>query len=215
MPINKIYVCRRCSDNPGSKVHGVIIGPIWGRQGPGGPNIGPMNFATWAHLQPGLNIWLQWIGQRLQDETRNIYVSGFGAAYIRGLTVCWPHTTQHPAQYDNKGNNTPTNLGNQQAISIFRPHWWATGVLFGENGDEIWREHYHYSDVRMTTMASQITSLPVVCSIVYSDADQRKHQSSASLAFVRRPVNSPHKSNAENVSIWWRHHDIVLYTSRV
>ena len=36
----------------------------------------------------------------------------------------------------------------------------------------------------MTTLASQITSLTVVYSTVYSDADQRKHQSSASLAFV-------------------------------
>ena len=55
----------------------------------------------------------------------------------------------------------------------------------------------HYSDVIMTTIASQITSLTVVYTTVYSDADQRKHQSSASLAFVwgihRRPVNSPHK----------------------
>ena len=42
----------------------------------------------------------------------------------------------------------------------------------------------HYIDVIMTTMASQITSLTVVNSAVYSDADQRKHQSSASLAFV-------------------------------
>ena len=45
----------------------------------------------------------------------------------------------------------------------------------------------------MTTVASQITSLTVVYSIVYSDADQRKYQSSASLAIVRGPVNSPHK----------------------
>ena len=37
----------------------------------------------------------------------------------------------------------------------------------------------------MTTMASQITSLTVVYSTVYSDADQRKHQSSASLGFER------------------------------
>ena len=42
----------------------------------------------------------------------------------------------------------------------------------------------HYNDVIMTTMASQITSLTVVYSTVYSDAHQRKHQSSASLAFV-------------------------------
>ena len=38
----------------------------------------------------------------------------------------------------------------------------------------------------MTKMASQITSLTVVYSTVYSDTDQRKHQSSASLAFVWR-----------------------------
>ena len=49
----------------------------------------------------------------------------------------------------------------------------------------------------MTRMASQITSLAIVYSTVYSGADQSKHQSSASLAFVweihRGPVNFPHK----------------------
>ena len=55
----------------------------------------------------------------------------------------------------------------------------------------------HYVDVTMTALVSQITSLTIVYSTVYSGADQRKHQSSASLAFVqeihRGPVNSPHK----------------------
>ena len=55
----------------------------------------------------------------------------------------------------------------------------------------------HYDDVIMSDITSQFTSLTIVYSIVYSDADQRKHQSSASLAFVwgihRGPVNSPHK----------------------
>ena len=55
----------------------------------------------------------------------------------------------------------------------------------------------HYTDVTMSPIASQITSLGIVYSTVYSGADQRKHQSFASLAFVRRihrgPVNSPHK----------------------
>ena len=45
----------------------------------------------------------------------------------------------------------------------------------------------------MGAVTSQITSLTIVYSNFYSDADQRKHQSSASLAFVRSPVNSPHK----------------------
>ena len=53
---------------------------------------------------------------------------------------------------------------------------------------------FHYSDVIMGAMASQITSLTIVYLIVYSGADQRKHESSASLVFVwgihRSPVNS-------------------------
>ena len=64
-----------------------------------------------------------------------------------------------------------------------------------------WRKSFlvedHYSDVTMTTVASQITSLTIVYSTVYSGADQRIHQSSAPLAFVRGihrwAVNSPHK----------------------
>ena len=55
----------------------------------------------------------------------------------------------------------------------------------------------HYNDVIMNTMASHITSLTILYSIVYLSADLRKHQSSTLLVFVweihRRPVNSPHK----------------------
>ena len=58
-------------------------------------------------------------------------------------------------------------------------------------------DNAHYCDVIMEANASQITSLTIVYSAVYLGADHRKHQSSASLAFVRgihrRPVNSPHK----------------------
>ena len=58
----------------------------------------------------------------------------------------------------------------------------------------LWTASSHFSDV---IMASQVTSLTIVYSTVYSGADQTKHQSSASLAFVtgihRSPVNSPHK----------------------
>ena len=55
----------------------------------------------------------------------------------------------------------------------------------------------YYNDVIMGAIASQVISLTIVHSTVYSDADQRKHQSSTPLASVRRnhrgPVNSPHK----------------------
>ena len=68
-------------------------------------------------------------------------------------------------------------------------------IFVGTNGLKIF--WIHYDDVIMTMLASQITSLTVVYSIVYSGVDQSKHQSSASLAFVqeihRGPVNFPHK----------------------
>ena len=55
----------------------------------------------------------------------------------------------------------------------------------------------HYKDVTMTAMASQITSCTIVYSTIYSGVDQSKHQSPASLVFVRENhrwlVNSPHK----------------------
>ena len=67
----------------------------------------------------------------------------------------------------------------------------------------------------MSAMASQITGVSIVCSTVCSGSGQRTYQSSASLAFVM--CNSPvtgeflaqKASNAENVTIWWRHHGNV------
>ena len=100
-------------------------------------------------------------------------------------------------------------------------HFTSTGIKTnqllrpskGEKQAPVPNHQYHYNDVTMSLTASQITSLTIVYSTGYSDADQRKHQSSASLAFVRGihrgPVNSPHKGpvTRENASIWWRHHD--------
>ena len=66
----------------------------------------------------------------------------------------------------------------------------------------------HSNDVIMGAMTLKITSLTIVYSIVYSKADQSKHQSSASLAFVRVTGEFPAQraSNAEIASIWWRNH---------
>ena len=61
--------------------------------------------------------------------------------------------------------------------------------------ERYWMIFPHYSDVIMGAMVSQITSLTIVCLTVYSGVDQRKHQSSASPAFVwgihRSRMNSP------------------------
>ena len=64
-------------------------------------------------------------------------------------------------------------------MSIRRKKWWC-----------------HYSDIIMSTMASQITAISIVSSDVFSGADQRKHQCSLSLVFVmgiqHKQVDSPH-----------------------
>ena len=66
----------------------------------------------------------------------------------------------------------------------------------------------------MIMMASQITSLRIVYSTICSGADQRKHQSSASLAFVqgihRWPVNSPHKRPV--MQKMFPFDDIIMFT---
>ena len=58
-------------------------------------------------------------------------------------------------------------------------------LLLTDLGGDFSIEKHHYSDVIMDTMASLITSLTSVYSTVHPGADQRKHQSSASLSFVR------------------------------
>ena len=47
-----IYVLLSASAilHPDSKVHRANMGPTWGRQDPGGPHVGPMNFAIWAGI---------------------------------------------------------------------------------------------------------------------------------------------------------------------
>ena len=70
----------------------------------------------------------------------------------------------------------------------------------------------HYSDVIMSVMASQITSVSIFAQPFFSGAHERKHQRSA--IFMRGshrwPMDSPHKraGNAENVSVWWRYHGL-------
>ena len=92
---------------------------------------------------------------------------------------------------------------------MYMPIWCTCQVVFNfvvvdnmtsfnmTNTIAIHSQAYHYNDVIMSAMASQITTPTIVYSTVYSGEDQRKHQRSASLAFVRGihrwPVNSPHK----------------------
>ena len=78
----------------------------------------------------------------------------------------------------------------------------------------------------MGAIVSQITSLTIVYSTVYSEADQGKYQSTALLAFVwgihRRPVNSPHKWPVtrkmfpfDDVIMHWKYSYILVLVSLV
>ena len=123
----------------------------------------------------------------------------------------------------------PPSCFNTNSIIIFRKIYESFNRIWSNNsvrkyyfvsklrlqsGHAWWRHTYIFqnSDVIMGPKASQITSLTIVYSIVYSGADQRKHQSSASVAFVqgihRWPLNSPHKGpvTRKMFPIWWRHH---------
>ena len=100
--------------------------------------------------------------------------------------------------YDNDWGKIYINGYIHKRHPIARPHGRAMGCPLwglGWQFTALWRHRavcgnknhnssVHYNDVIMTTIASQITNLTVVYSTVYSDADQRKHQSSASLAFL-------------------------------
>ena len=68
----------------------------------------------------------------------------------------------------------------------------------------------HYDDVILSAIVSQITSLAIVYSTVHSGTDEIKHQSSASLAFVRGIRRWPVSSNFMTSS--WQHILVVPYS---
>ena len=76
---------------------------------------------------------------------------------------------------------------------------------------------FHYGDVIMGKMTSQITSLIIVYPTVYSGADQRKHQSSAALAFVRGihrgSVNPPRAHKWPVTRKLFPFHDVIMWTT--
>ena len=73
----------------------------------------------------------------------------------------------------------------------------------------------HYSDVIMSVTASPISSVSIVCSTVCSGANQRNHQSSASLAFERGihrwPENYPHIGH---VAIVYSFDNVIMISVR-
>ena len=132
----------------------------------------------------------------MQDETLIMYVLEFGATIIRDFMVCYYMLS---VQYSNTNGQKHPQPDTAIYCNYHNP-WLYINVLFTFLVLFYVPCHYlqaHYSDVIMGAFASQITSLTIVYTTVYSGTDQRKQQSSASLAFVweihRWPVNSQHK----------------------
>ena len=104
---------------------------------------------------------------------------------------------------------------NRSLSSMRWAFWWSSSATSGVS-HVVFLGPYLYSDVIMSTMASQITSLTIVYSTVYSGADQRKNRSSVSLAFMREIHRWPviffriKGHNADNISIWRRHHAVEI-----
>ena len=92
-------------------------------------------------------------------------------------------------------------LPNSTAIAL-------TQTVLG--GLETARSSDHYSDVIMSAMAPQITGASIVCSIICSGADQRKHQISAPLAFVRESTSGRWiPSKGQKRGKWFD--DVIMY----
>ena len=91
-----------------------------------------------------------------------------------------------------------------QATSVFETRY-VHAQMNLRGSKHMWVLPRHYDDVIMGAIASQISSLTDVYSTVYSDADQRKHQSSASLAFVW----GIHRGHICTATITWRMGSII------
>ena len=109
------------------------------------------------------------------------------------MSFCWPLFIKKTYLWYRNPHNKPKTAWRPSQVYNGNPFINKTVSSYGMNAQVL----KHYDDVIMGSMASQITSLTIVYSTVYSDADQRKHQSPASLAFVwgihREPVNSPYR----------------------
>ena len=128
--------------------------------------------------------WLKWLFFLLQVFTRRWFMAILFATYSLSNAYQWIHLNIIGNIILKFYNESLPGTPYQQQVSfvlIFIHRLHTSPLQWRHNGRN------SVSD----------TSLMIVYSIVYSDADQRKHQSSASLAFVRGihrwPVHSPHK----------------------
>ena len=120
----------------------------------------------------------------------------FSVTYLaESVNVCW---VSQIAKFMGPAWGPPGSC-RPQMCPMLTPWTLLSGIFYGR-----------YSDVTMGAMASQNTGVSIVYSTVCSDADQKIHQSYASMVFgvdskITSEFSAQWASNAENVSVWWRH----------
>ena len=73
-----------------SEVHGANMGPIWGRQDPGGPHVGPMNFAFLGQLRDLIGSHLKiFRAERLRYALHSIFITNESAMTDNTLGWKW------------------------------------------------------------------------------------------------------------------------------
>ena len=187
----------------GSTFH--IAGPLWGESTD--HQWIPLTKGQWcgALMFPLFLAWTNcWTNNRVPGDLRclnthvtnvihffshDTYVNSCALWYASICILCYPYLPLirwQATAYINYGN---FNFNNLKFLNVNCEEWILTNLYI------ICSITVTY--FIMSAMESQITSLMIVYSTIYSGADQRKHQSSISLAFVqgihRWPVNSPHK----------------------
>ena len=154
----------------------------------------------------GLKRWIKYLSSRIWLSLEECYRPHWGCFKIDSGNGLVPSRNQlfprsmltQMSPYDGARLQWIFKLMQKGLIMVFvvAEFWW-TWFHYSGVTSALMCLISHYCDVIMGAVTSQITSLTIVYSTVYSDADQRKQQSSASLAFVRgihrRPVNSPRK----------------------
>ena len=166
----------------------------------------PTTSLKWAPLIPRSPfVWPVWYDS-------DCVVFDWHPLWYKNSQQDWTAATQ-PICHQPPGPSISAGIGCWQCYQDLSS--WCGALPLHINGSVITRMYFlesithkrpihHYNDAIMSAMASQIT-------IHVSGADQRKHQSSASLAFVEFTgdlwIPAQRASNAENVSIWWRHHE--------
>ena len=175
------------------------MGPTWVLSAPVGPHVGLMSLAirVYAHKS-----WLN----LMQDRSLRLIVTSLALCVVtsrnRFLMSSAVSVDLRQPSFESHSRGHETALSQAFLVCVQFPRRNITRPLLKPSVEcemhiitGVW--WLDYDGVITAPMASQITSLTIVYSIVYSGADQSKHQSSASLAFVwgihRGPVNSPHK----------------------